>query len=488
MSESDQDFYEIQDNGFEPEDAPVDHSEAYSADDPVLLYLREIGDIEILKAEDEFRLAVLIQAGKAADRLLEADPEEAGALNYTDCAELWKRYLTLLADFSKDGPCPVPAADLRVLLTDAKEITPKETREEPFLLYTCMNPFGEQKLQKETDKQWKTVYQPLFDAFIDLCLMPAELIDTILALPGRDEGTLPDISALPADLFSAGLTGKRLREIQAHAGTASQIFIRANLKLVFSVAKRYQGRGASFSDLIQEGNLGLLHAVQKYDPKLGFRFSTYSTWWIRQAITRSLAEQSRLIRIPAHTFETVMKLQRIKSELEQRLERTPTMEELAVEGGMLEPDDAAALKRCREKGEEPGPYLNERVREAGNKVRDLLRTIEDPISLETPDNEDGEDSSQDSLPKDDSALQPSDETEKMMLREKIEEAMSHQLNERERRVLEYRYGLIDGNEMTLEEVARVFGLTKERIRQIEAKALRKLRHPGSSRQLKDYFS
>ena len=234
--------------------------------------------------------------------------------------------------------------------------------------------------------------------------------------------------------------------------------------------------------------MGLLHAVEKYDPRLGFRFSTYSTWWIRQAITRSLAEQSRLIRIPAHTFETVMKLQRIKNEMEQRLERTVSMEELAVEGGMLEPEDEETLRKYRERGESPDPALNERIREAGNKVRELLRTVEDPISLETPDTEDDDDGMQDTMPKDETAVQPSDEAEKIMLREKIEEAMSHQLTERERKVLEYRYGLIDGNEMTLEEVAKVFGLTKERIRQIEAKALRKLRHPGSSRELKDYFS
>ena len=289
--------------------------------------------------------------------------------------------------------------------------------------------------------------------------------------------------------FQAGVGKFALfHKIQDDAATATQIFIRANLKLVFSVAKKYQGRGASFSDLIQEGNLGLLHAVEKYDPKLGFRFSTYSTWWIRQAITRSLAEQSRLIRIPAHTFETVMKLQRVKREMEQRLERTPTMEELAIEGGMLEPEDEEALRKFREKGEDLPPALKEHIREAGNKVRDLLRTMEDPISLETPENDNGDETMQDSLPRDDSALQPSTEAEKLMLRERIEEAMRHQLNERERRVLEYRYGLADGNELTLEEVAKVFGLTKERIRQIESKALRKLRHPGTSRQLKDYFS
>ena len=304
----------------------------------------------------------------------------------------------------------------------------------------------------------------------------------------KEQGTLPFTDDVPRKIFSVDETQERFHKIQDDAATATQIFIRANLKLVFSVAKKYQGRGASFSDLIQEGNLGLLHAVEKYDPKLGFRFSTYSTWWIRQAITRSLAEQSRLIRIPAHTFETVMKLQRVKREMEQRLERTPTMEELAIEGGMLEPEDEEALRKFREKGEDLPPALKEHIREAGNKVRDLLRTMEDPISLETPENDNGDETMQDSLPRDDSALQPSTEAEKLMLRERIEEAMRHQLNERERRVLEYRYGLADGNELTLEEVAKVFGLTKERIRQIESKALRKLRHPGTSRQLKDYFS
>ena len=330
-------------------------------------------------------------------------------------------------------------------------------------------------------------YAAVFDGFLSLCLLTEEqnkAVSTFFA----QQGKVPSAAELPSEIFSYEKTQARFRKIRDDAATASQVFIRANLKLVFSVAKKYQGRGASFSDLIQEGNLGLLHAVEKYDPKLGFRFSTYSTWWIRQAITRSLAEQSRLIRIPAHTFETVMKLQRIKRELEQRLERTPTMEELAVEAGMLEPEDEAELKRCREQGKQPGFALNNRIQDAGRKVQELLRTVEDPISLETPDNNDSENSVQDTMPEDQNALQPSAEADKLMLRERIEEAMSHQLNERERKVLEYRYGLLDGNEMTLEEVAKVFNLTKERIRQIEAKALRKLRHPGSSRQLKDYFS
>lgn len=483
MSELDQELYPLSEDNFGNEEPREEHPVGDTADDPVVLYLREIGNIEILDAEDEFRLAVLIQAGKAADRLLEDSEEDDGPVILRKFSENWESYLRLLEKFNEKREDKIPEAELQALLADALRISPEETNDAQFTLFTEIN-----RVDPEKDKEWKKVFSPLFDAFLYLCLMPEQLNQAIGAWYSANGNKLPPAGGLSRDLLDPHLVEQRLREIQAEAGTAFQIFIRSNLKLVFSVAKRYQGRGSSFSDLIQEGNLGLLHAVEKFDPKLGFRFSTYSTWWIRQAITRSLAEQSRLIRIPAHTFETVMKLQRIKNDMEQRLERTPTMEELAIEGGILDPADEEELKKLRERGEEPGHRLAEHIREAGRKVADMLRTVEDPISLETPDNSDDENMSQDTLPRDENALQPSDEAEKLMLREKIEEAMGHQLNERERKVLEYRYGLIDGNEMTLEEVAKVFGLTKERIRQIEAKALRKLRHPGSSRELKDYFS
>ena len=487
MDENSQELFDLQDDFYAGDEQSRDHFIGDNADDPVLLYLREIGGIEILEARDEFRLATLIRAGKSADSYLENDIIETGEEVLEDFSDHWLKYLKELSEFNKNTPGELPVADLNLLLKDALDITPVESQQGSLTLYSYMNLGAPDQNQKAQDKRWMKVFSPLFDSFLALCLMSKRLNLAVSAFY-TEQSTLPFTDDLPRRIFSVDETQERFHQIQDDAATATQIFIRANLKLVFSVAKKYQGRGSSFSDLIQEGNLGLLHAVEKYDPKLGYRFSTYSTWWIRQAITRSLAEQSRLIRIPAHTFETVMKLQRIKRELEQRLERTPTMEELALEGGMLDPDDEAALKRCREKGEEPSRVLTERIRDAGRKVSDLLRTIEDPISLETPDNDNNDDSVQDTMPKDENALQPGAEADKLMLRERIEEAMSHQLNERERRVLEYRYGLIDGNEMTLEEVARVFGLTKERIRQIEAKALRKLRHPGSSRQLKDYFS
>ena len=476
----------MQNDYFEPDEPIHDHSMVENADDPVLLYLREIGSIEILQAEDEFRLAVLIQAGKAADRYLENDIEETGVEVLDEFTSLWNDYLTALAAYNSAKES-IPTVDLLQLLSDALLISPAESQGSHLTLYDYMNLGNPSQDPRTQDKKWKKAFSALFDGFLSLCLL-TERQNKAVSSFYSENGILPAAKQLHSDIFSYEETQNRFRKIQDDAGNASQIFIRANLKLVFSIAKKYQGRGASFSDLIQEGNLGLLHAVQKYDPKLGYRFSTYSTWWIRQAITRSLAEQSRLIRIPAHTFETVMKLQRIKRELEQQLQRPPTNEELAIQAGILEPQDEEALRQCREKNQQPSPVLAAHIQDAAKKVQELLRTIEDPISLETPENDNGEDSVQDNLPEDQSALQPGAEADKTMLRERIEEAMSHQLNERERKVLEYRYGLVDGNEMTLDEVARIFNLTKERIRQIEAKALRKLRHPGSSRQLKDYFS
>ena len=338
MSEQDNDYFDLQNDYFDSDKSARDHSNVENADDPVLLYLREIGGIDILDAEDEFRLAVLIHAGRAADLYLENDIIENGEEVLQDFSDHWLEYLRELTSYNKSYPEAVPVIDLNELMDDAQMISPVESQKRVLTLYKYMIQGTPPQEQKAQDKHWKKVFSPLFDGFLALVLMTRR-INKAVGTFYKEQGTLPFADDLPRKIFSVDETQERFHKIQDDAATATQIFIRANLKLVFSVAKKYQGRGASFSDLIQEGNLGLLHAVEKYDPKLGFRFSTYSTWWIRQAITRSLAEQSRLIRIPAHTFETVMKLQRVKREMEQRLERTPTMEELAIEGGMLEPED-----------------------------------------------------------------------------------------------------------------------------------------------------
>jgi RNA polymerase primary sigma factor len=277
-----------------------------------------------------------------------------------------------------------------------------------------------------------------------------------------------------------------LDTIHWRAEEANQTLIRANLRLVVSIAKRYLGRGISFLDLIQEGNLGLLRAVSKFDPTRGFKFSTYATWWIRQSISRYIAEQARTIRIPVHLFEAITRLLRVQRQLVQELGREPTLEELALRADLMTPEDVKAIAESVENETLLDPEVQRRWNWATAKVQRILQSAEEPVSLERPVG-DEESSQLGDFIEDDEALEPMDAAAREMLREQVQSALGA-LSERERQVLELRFGLIDGKDHTLEEVSRYFNVTRERIRQIEAKALRKLRHPTRSRHLREYLS
>jgi len=338
---------------------------------------------------------------------------------------------------------------------------------EPDHLERIFHVFREMGIEvSDGDKDFETV-----DEIDEELIAKAEAIDSVslddpVRMYLKEIGRVPLLSmeqekSLAMRIEAGELEGRRDGtsdwKIVDGGEEAKRQLTEANLRLVVSIAKKYVGRGMLFLDLIQEGNLGLIRAVEKFDYRKGYKFSTYATWWIRQAITRALADQARTIRIPVHMVETINRLIKVSRQLLQELGREPSVEEIA-EAMVLTPE----------------------------KVREVMKISQEPISLETPIGEE-EDSHLGDFIEDQEAVAPAEAASVMLLKEKMQDVLQN-LTERERKVLVLRFGLEDGHQRTLEEVGQEFGVTRERIRQIEAKALRKLRHPSRGKALKDYWT
>ena len=450
-------------------------------DDPVQMYLNDIGTIDLLDVHQEFWLGARLLSTRRMDRVKRESPEVD--TDHPQCADLfsaiyddlWVKFRRIEEDVKRlRMDCP----DWEKIIDEARALRVSWFLEPPSYTrdYLDNGLWGE-------NEEWGEVARNIFHFFVAFYSFP-DAVASWLKSHLLEKKKMPAVKKFQEQLPPDDELQIEIEDLWSRYYEAYNALIRRNLKLVVSVAKHYIGRGNSFLDLIQEGNVGLLRAVSKFDPTRGFKFSTYATWWIRQSVSRSIADQARTIRIPVHVFETVTQLLRIRRRLTQELEHEPTLKEIALETEYLSAADKKAIKEILREENTLPPDLLRKWREATSKVHRYLRAAEDPMSLDRPVGDEDDNQLEDFI-QDEDAASPIEATAKEMMREQLGKALDN-LSVRERQVLELRFGLMDGKVHTLEEVGAYFDVTRERIRQIEATALRKLRSPNVSYKLEDY--
>jgi RNA polymerase primary sigma factor len=422
-------------------------------DDPVRIYLHEIGRVHLLTASDEKKLAKQMEEGKYIADIKQEYAQKNG--RQPNGADIVIAILLNLAQYPQLVRQLQEQVKLPAINGFLESIYEEKLQE---VINSAVDLEMIQNIATALDKSITEAEEMMIKLSLGSRLLPGTVRDVI-----SEKIKLTDTEKLVADkkFLNAVQANERVfaihfTDIVREGKKAERHLIEANLRLVVSVAKKHIGRGMSLLDLIQEGNIGLMRAVEKFDYRKGYKFSTYATWWIRQALTRAIADQARTIRIPVHMVETINRLLRISRRLAQEYGREPTSREIAKE-----------------------------MEVSSDKVREIVKVSQLPISLESPIGEE-EDSPLGNSIEDRNALPPVDIASKQLLKEQIEDVLGT-LTPREQRVLQLRFGLEDGRSRTLEEVGVEFNVTRERIRQIEAKALRKLRHPSRSRKLKDYL-